>query len=1298
MISKRAIHATSMRSSPMYEHVLTPNRGIDETRPHSDSNHVSLTKNLDVNPDGSLSIRKPLVYMDSWDVNLKYGSEYDAVDVALKCKKVIPTYLPNVKLIVFEREGYKLTDTVPKFWVTISYTDRDGTPQKCTLNLKYSDVEYVERVTEFPTEYTISTEFNTYYGIPVENTYHFIDLSDPKVFSTPTTTVLGNCTVNLTSEKMKLGNAYDPNVTTPKAASVSYRYVQFTQYNVTYAFTLEVKTPEVNEIDPSSDIPLNPNLTLDNPYAIRDDYKSSYTDILGIQAYADITNSLDLKTATSTISYTNSKTISNLCKFKYQKSDINIKPTISSSSIAYPTPNTLVGATGHRITNLKIKVKCEAHAITTLRDGSTPSFGDLYNEARVVEFDITDTVNHYGSGFSNTVSFSPHFKDNYEDGLPAADWSGNGFANLETILKAIAVKDFRYENLCKIMSGDACTAVYNTDETISVVNNVPYTSLSFAKCDFKGFGHLAPEYIVSICSFIHCITISYDVVYVFRDVSNPLYVYAHTYTYTNPDYLYKVNASSNSCTVTGDVTVSATLSLNPDISSFKVAVVGTTINNFVHPNKTNEDYLKNFTSSTQTEYTLPNPANTVAFSDFINTRVVYDLNSRELRSVVDLEIRTPKANDSTKFKVIHLKTNIDGISRVYFLENDKSYTVENILKYTDSAAHMNITYGLTYTGSSGNAYLPNILVSELSENTKDTGLYLLDTVSDTSLFNNVFLKAFLKISQLDTVYAVWEYSVNGVEWRDVYTDDALTLVNFKDWKIDSSLTPDVDNPDSVSDVNYVVRHAILLDATSKNNSVFSTDVGNALLCRADILTLPYVATDTSLVTPAEYFTNQYRLTLFSVKNDASLEGDANALYVKQIYSQKVFTFVTGSSTNFAKTLLTNAVKGDKLYYNNRIYSYGEPGFQNNILISDAGSYTTPLFNVADVKTSENVTVNGLIPWRDYLIATTTSSIHLISQADTGAYVKTVSSNTGVSDKDRRTCANTYNGIIFKSGSKIFALNPNAASSDDTIMNIVELSKPISNLLESIKYDSDSFAIGTSDEYILFMPDTDTDRTHCLRFSYDTKSWTYYVYDKVILSDYYRYENNTIHLFGTHDSTYTEYVFDSDVTDTYPDLATSIKGVVPYGDYLNAESLNVLDDEGNPKEITPTAIEFALDSGQKSDSIGVIKMYLETKLILAANTTDDKFSDFTVSVYVDGNKYPIREFKDAPLLNISPNTTFALGGPLNDSDADMSNVIRQAYFRHAGKGNSIRYTISGKSSYNFKLYGIHVRYRILPNKT
>lgn len=396
-------------------------------------------------------------------------------------------------------------------------------------------------------------------------------------------------------------------------------------------------------------------------------------------------------------------------------------------------------------------------------------------------------------------------------------------------------------------------------------------------------------------------------------------------------------------------------------------------------------------------------------------------------------------------------------------------------------------------------------------------------------------------------------------------------------------------------------------------------------------------------------------------------------------SQVVYNCLTNRTAIFAYTEFANAVYGKKLYHKKRIFSYGHEKFFNNIFVSDIDNFNTPLYNVIDIdaKSSDRVTV--LVPWRDYLVSATTNTMYIHTAQDNGYLTKTVTTSLGIPEADANCCVPILNGILAKSGAKVYLIYPNAYAGVDTVLNLNPISQPVDEYLEEFENNSYEkkvcFAFSTESEYILML--ALKDRTTCLRYNYTTRVWCNSEYP-VRLVDYETRAIHDVRVYsrGTGDAgSYTEYQFDAD-SDVFADQVSSTSEV---------------------------PITFEWDSGQKTDNISTRKQFTESKIVFATQDEAENFPmELIVAVDGDPNIIRVDVRSDAPLLKTGESIG-VLGTHLRMEEGTdtpgraTSGLLRQLVVRYSGRGRTVRHILKGVAKSPFRMYETYVRYKLIDNK-
>jgi hypothetical protein len=368
-----------------------------------------------------------------------------------------------------------------------------------------------------------------------------------------------------------------------------------------------------------------------------------------------------------------------------------------------------------------------------------------------------------------------------------------------------------------------------------------------------------------------------------------------------------------------------------------------------------------------------------------------------------------------------------------------------------------------------------------------------------------------------------------------------------------------------------------------------------------------------------------------------------------------------------------------LNYKKSLYAYDSDKLKNNILVSKTGTFEFPLTNLLDLDASEDASVTALIPWRDYLIAATNFAIYLVNKTEGGFTSKIINTFTGIPEKDKLTLISILNGLIFKSSEKLFVLSPNSNSSVDSILNLSEISKPIANLL-NIDYGN-SIAIGTDSYYGVFLTDSVENKTYFLRYDYGTRIFTFMEYPIRVKQAYI----NSVQEIYITDYAGKEYYFNKNIPENLVDI-------IGYGDVLNTK----FNELSETTVVTP--ISFEIDSGEKTQSVGYEKNFVETRVTFGLKSAKEVIP-VTLEVYADGHKQIAHKAveTDSPFWNDSLDDLAALNTGFDTNSSQIVNTLKELRIRHHGFGKTIRHVLKGNSVTKFKIYVVYYKYRNLPGE-
>lgn len=259
MISKNSRRATGSVEQ-LKQGSFTAVKGIDETAPALNTDTVLRLKNLDVDTDGGLVLRKPLVvsrvfpkvnskppiyiipFQNEYTLLIYQNSSYYVVGIIDNNANAIPL---NLEWVAYSTQLEKTVNSVnlEKCDVSLVTGLASGEFFKTSF-FRFTDITYANLATTL-----------LMYGVTVDYTHAVFDntLVDAKLYSEEDTYI-------------------------SRALQVTYNEHELCA-NVKIAYA------ELSEIQFGNDLPLDVNLSLDNPYATRDSYAQSLGTIKGILPY-----------------------------------------------------------------------------------------------------------------------------------------------------------------------------------------------------------------------------------------------------------------------------------------------------------------------------------------------------------------------------------------------------------------------------------------------------------------------------------------------------------------------------------------------------------------------------------------------------------------------------------------------------------------------------------------------------------------------------------------------------------------------------------------------------------------------------------------------------------------------------------------------------------------------------------------------------------------------------------------------------------------------------------------------------
>lgn len=287
MINQRATRPSKSVES-LRQLSISNIKGVDETKSPTDLQSVFSATNFTNNPDGSFSIRKPLLLKKDWTKVVKklikssHSNDNDITSEDTKVFKVVPLYTGKDVMVMFQYT-FKNSSRVA---FAIYNTESDTAYTDCNLVWRdVDDVEHSRRLFGMHAKYFAVADY-------------FMTLSaNCEYTNTTTATLLSNCTVYLNSgifsvyvdereEKFPLVDydLYYPGTTNRQIHMP--RYVRILQDREGF-WNFEVISPLPNIAGSLN----NSDATLDSPYAFRDNYNASVPAVKSIVPYVYTTMS-----------------------------------------------------------------------------------------------------------------------------------------------------------------------------------------------------------------------------------------------------------------------------------------------------------------------------------------------------------------------------------------------------------------------------------------------------------------------------------------------------------------------------------------------------------------------------------------------------------------------------------------------------------------------------------------------------------------------------------------------------------------------------------------------------------------------------------------------------------------------------------------------------------------------------------------------------------------------------------------------------------------------------------------------
>jgi hypothetical protein len=1201
---KRRIPKSIAPAETLKEHSFTALHGINNTTAPTIRDNVYDITNMDVNLDGSLSIRKPLIYKDNY---------YTEADVSTT--QTVKYLFDSETLIKFTTDSNE--------YVSFAIKLKNDSEFKPISIYDSNNNDLLEKS----------------FGI-------FKEHGEINVINTVDSSIISGIFVNL---KTFASGKYNPHMDSELSENWHPRYFKIVKENGTFkAIYIE---PEIPTIIASETISLNYNTTSNYTYSVKDDYQSSVVGVSSILPFVPVSKTLENISNITVEELTQSKNFvtfsrmseTNTYKKYVLKAFLNFKKNISENcycvweksydGISWVVPNDFL----NRFETEQIDIKDDTVVYESLTETvNTVKRVDFCNMSKYIK-DDTDSINSRPDVL-------------ILDELDSATYRFR--VVILNRLNNLKINDFKI----------------TTD--LTELYEIPLSSYE----DFKNF-YIKAEY-----------TIDRDIEF---DHSKLKFIYSTSSNASDDISTNMKGVQSSPPTLEEDGYLTEDYNYKKYTINFK-----------------NVKLSSGYAAQVLFIKFALTYGSSILKTDTVKVAVYYTdefLNSLEAKSVTDFEQDTTYKLtfvNSRSFtlqltpKVGNLIENVKKIVNGYESNNIYKFSLDGSTAYYDYdkfVKELDKSY-ITHT-IQGGVDIPDSTFTISEHPCFPDGVYEYVTYLDLSIavkFNDINLVNFSRSSVVDSSDLKYKFIVQAV------TPDGVTVKNPKYFKVpyytdskhftkivgDSGNfmlawnTPNIPDTDKFSYVCYRQNSAV-------ENPKFLLTLIKARAIKKTTTDYQYENEPLEILNNY-YWEDNHQIILTKpsvydgVRNIASYSSELPDLNDSIKYTipyfflgQAQWSAVLANNTELLDNEIPNTVTGKKLYHNHRIFTYGAK-FKNCIYVTDVDSFNTPIFNVIDLNASEHSVVTTLVPWRNYLIAATNNSIYLIKETEAGFVSKLVNTYIGIPEEDSKTCLSILNSIVFKSGTKIYSLQPSVYSNDDSILNITEISKPIAEKV--ILGDYHNFAFSTEQAYYLFTQSEN--KTVCLKYEFSRNLWTKHVYN-INLIDYHikNIENITV-LQDNLTEFSIEKDYETDKAYTYGDIFT-FKNGIPI--------------------ITP--IEFSFDSGQKIDDLSKTKQFVESKIMLATLHDKDTFP-LNVDVYIDGLEYKQMHFDaatDAAMWKTSEKDVLTLSSNLDSENKNLFNVMRQMILRYSGKGRTIRHVISGNSCFNFKFYVLYYRYKITHNK-
>ena len=1255
MIRRKSVGVTRV-TERLNEGSFTGSKGIyNEATPISRDTLDSMC-NFDISSDGSLTLRKPLILFSK-------------------------NYLrPNLKRIEYIYNDFKLLiydDGIEIIEPSKFVGDNNSNPH--TLSIIIRDNSTLQ----------VLHEHNT-----VNEEIVGLDFTNIEIINTFNSTILSN--LKMDTSKSPYNRYADPNVS---SANILYRYCKITIKDRNTAY-LDIVTPEINHLNKDSEIPLNPNMSLDYPYALRDNYLAKYTSVQGVLAYTFCKDNIPFSS-----NLNNNISVKELTESNKSES----YKIISSIREDFKNPIILKA-----FCNLKKEANSELYCVwETTSDGKTweeiPIFTEGIPENEILNIAIKETTEETLESSVPVYKYVKYRKFKYTDENDLVKKRPDCLI-LEDISTA-KYATYRFTIRKYVPNKETDTSVSVTSLHIDG-NYVPYNNLVETKYVEKSLKYN------EIFNRNVSIEISLNKPEAHKGSIFELYAYYQTCTYEGGKYVPKLNTAKLSSTeyTSGNKVILSNIgyqsvlmdNLRKSIPT-KFVVYRNGYRLFTITSVLYVQLLKP-TQSVELYYEIPGfnqvdlgeSNQNISFTES-NKAILINNTSWNVNNSIRLKI--PRKSDNY-YTYMENSSKLTKIS----LDSFKMYHYDCFKTKKENSTFNNSQYNMY-----GLARIVNMNIKKLLDN------YSISYSNGSRTFLEELRRKL--VSKGVNPYVYCNVNVTDDSYSSIAQADKIHLL-LMDLSKESFSERPVFNEiyDNTENGTLLIWESLDIPSSNasilNNGSYLNITVNGVNIAKEQFFSryLIYSSELNNIVTFTEYEINHNTLTDSNNPNSVfsttvyphytDFDPTLNVKIPTKVNSSYVSNNITLTLGNFEyfisiqdkneilKTELGNSTLGNKLYYKKSIYSYGIEEFKNNILVSDTDSFITPLFNIIDLESNSNNIINVLISWRDYLISATDDNLYLISRNSQGFFSKIINTFIGIPKQDRKTCKAILNGIIFKSGLKLFIIEPNPYSTNETILNITEITKPVKNLISETKYDP--FAFTTEEAYYLFLPYENY--TTCVKYEYARKVWTFYKYP-VTLIDYKINNVESITLLGLNGY---EYYFEKELEEVISPPIKYDPELIPYCDYIDHYPTELIDHLEISVNLPPhintqkfVPIEFFLDTGQKTTEINSPKQFVETKIMLGTIENRD-FIDMKLDIQIDGMPYKttIDANTDSTIWKNQLSDVGTLNTIFNTTGQSNYNLLKQGIFRYSGKGKSIRHIIHGSSKYKFKVFATYYRYKNL----